>query len=112
MATVTAKTTLIAKIEALVSKSAEDHRILSVHYSKIATRLRLQSIKPEDVSGDDWDALAEDEDEVTNPEMYAEYIRCAELAYSHRQTYLRKASAIRADRRDSGFSRRDFEVAC
>ena len=99
MASLTAKKNLIEKIEAQSFKSAEDHRILSTHYSKIATRLRLQSIKPEDVSGNDWDALAEDE--VTDPEMYAEYIRCAELAHSHRQTYLQKASAVRSDRREA-----------
>jgi hypothetical protein len=60
----------------------------------------LKSIKPEDFSGDDWDAFAEDE--VTDPVMYAEYIRCAELAHSHRQTYLNKASEIRAERRSYG----------
>ena len=100
MATLTAKKNLIEKIEAQSFKSAEDHRILSSHYSKIATRLRLKSIKPEDFSGDDWDAFAEDE--VTDPVMYAEYIRCAELAHSHRQTYLNKASEVRSERRSYG----------
>lgn len=104
MASVTAKTTLIEKIEALVSKSAEDHRILSVHYRKEATKLLKSSTTPA--------AYSFDEDEVTDVEGFAEFERLNELANKHKRSADRKASAIRADRRDSGFSRRDFEVAC
>ena len=97
MASVTAKKNLIEKIEAQSFKSAEDHRILNTHYSKLAARLRKESTQPE--TGDAWDAFGEDV--VTDTEKYAQFQEAAKLAEKHRRASTQKASAVRSDRREA-----------
>lgn len=99
MATVTATNNLIEKIEAQSFKSAEDHRILYTHYSKLAARLRSESVEAE-YTGDEWNAFGDDK--VSDPEKYEQYLQTLAVAMGHKRQSERKASEVRADRRSYG----------
>ena len=99
MATVTAKKNLIEKLEAQSFKSAEDHRILYTHYSKIANRLRSESVEAE-YTGDEWNAFGDDK--VSDPEKYEQYLQTLAVAAAHKRQSDRKASEVRAERRSYG----------
>lgn len=91
MASVTAtKPGLIDQLIAKTHKTAEDHRILAEHFTKLASRAFKQAYK--------LAPLPFDDDETVSEEAATEYREYANKRDFHKRAWKAKSAQVRAER--------------